>query len=145
MSVEQIVWISLFVLLLIIESLTFALTTVWFAFGAIIAFVLSFITDNVVIQIVAFSVASVLFIVLLRPWALKRFNRRRAKTNIDALVGKTVCITEALNSDKAVGRGVLNGMEWAVRSLYEGVSFEVGDKAEVVSLEGVKLIITKKE
>ncbi len=145
MTVEQIVWLSFFVLLLIIESLTCALTTIWFAFGSLIALVLSFITDNVIVQIIAFSVASVLFILFLRPWALKRFNKRRAKTNIDALVGKTVRITEAVNSYENTGRGVLDGMEWAVRSLDNDVFFGVGDQVCVVRLDGVKLIVKEKE
>lgn len=145
MSTEQIVWISLCILLLIIESLTCALTTIWFAFGALIAFVLGFATDSIVGQIIVFAVSSVLFILFLRPWALKRFNRKRTKTNIDAVVGQTVRITEKVDSYSNTGRAVLNGMEWAVKSLDDSTLFEVGDQATVTGVEGVKLIIKEME
>ena len=40
---ETIFWLILFVILLIIEILTLGLTTIWFAGGALVAFILAFV------------------------------------------------------------------------------------------------------
>ena len=71
---ELIFWLILFVVLLIIEIFTMGLTTIWFAGGAIIAFVLSYIGFDLWVQIIAFLIVSTVLLVLTRPVAIKFFN-----------------------------------------------------------------------
>ena len=46
---------------------------------------------------------------------------------------------------KGTGKAMYNGMEWTARSEKEEVTFEPEDSAEVTGIEGVKLILRKKE
>ena len=48
-------------------------------------------------------------------------------------------------SSDLTGKAMYNGMEWTARSEKEEVTFEPEDSAEVTGIEGVKLILRKKE
>ena len=47
---DSIYWLLLFIILLVIEVLTLGLTTIWFAGGALAAFVVSLILGNMLWQ-----------------------------------------------------------------------------------------------
>lgn len=49
-----IIWLAAFVILIGIEAATMALTTIWFAGGAIIAFLLALLGANYNVQMAAF-------------------------------------------------------------------------------------------
>ena len=67
------------------------------------------------------------------------FNQK-AKTNIDALINKTVVVVEpiALNSPGTIKT---EGIEWTAIS--EGDSFEPGDLVEIVSVSGNTFTVRK--
>ena len=67
---ETIFWLVLFVVLLIIEIFTMGLTTIWFAGGAAIAFILAFVGFDLPIQVILFLLISILLLVLTRPIAI---------------------------------------------------------------------------
>ena len=60
-------WLILFVVLIILELCTVNLTTIWFAFGALLAYIVSLFTDNVMIQTTVFLVVSVMTLLFTRP------------------------------------------------------------------------------
>ena len=72
---QTVYWLILFVILLIIEILTMGLTTIWFAGGALVAFVSGVIGFGLPVQVVAFLIVSVILLVLTRPLAVKYFNK----------------------------------------------------------------------
>ena len=49
------IWFILIFAFLIIEALSFNLITIWFAFGSLCAFISTYFTDNLIIQIVVFT------------------------------------------------------------------------------------------
>ena len=51
----------------------------------------------------------------------------------------------ACRQSQGTGKAMYNGMEWTARSEKEEVTFEPEDSAEVTGIEGVKLILRKKE
>lgn len=73
-------WLILLIVLVVIEIITLGLTTIWFAGGALAAFVLAMLDVPPVIQWAVFCVVSLVLLFGTRPWAL-RFstarNRRR--------------------------------------------------------------------
>ncbi len=85
---DPIVWLILLVVLIIIEIITMGLSTIWFAGGALVAFVASLLNVNVVIQVVLFLVISILLLVSTRPVAMRYLNRTRVRTNVESLIGK---------------------------------------------------------
>lgn len=71
---QEMVWLALFILLLIIEIATMGLTTIWFAGGALAAFIAGLLGCGLAVQIGLFLVISVLLFVFTRPIAVKYFN-----------------------------------------------------------------------
>lgn len=138
-------WLAILVVLVLVEIFTVALTTIWFAGGAFAALLTSCFTDNIILECVLFAVVSLALLFFLRPSVVRRFNKRRAKTNVEAEAGKTVNVIEAVDNAAGTGRVTVRGMEWAARSNRDEVTFSVGDKATVIRVEGVKLIIDKEE
>ena len=58
---QSIAWLVVFVLLVGFEAATMGLFTVWFAGGALVAFLVSLFTENLLVQLVVFLVISFLF------------------------------------------------------------------------------------
>lgn len=81
-------WLIVFVVLLGIEAVTMALTTVWFAGGALVAFVLALFGVNTQVQLAVFVIVSFILLFFTRPFALKYVNRNTVKTNWESLIGK---------------------------------------------------------
>ena len=62
-------WLVFFLILVIIEIATLALTTIWFAGGALAAFVLSLLGAGIEAQLAVFVAVSFVLLIFTRPWA----------------------------------------------------------------------------
>ena len=136
-------WLAILAVLIIVEICTLALTTIWFAGGALAALITSFITDNLVLECALFVAVSAVLLLILRPSVVRRFNKRRAKPNVEEGAGKIVRVIEPVENIDNKGRVAVDGMEWTARSSEDGTTFETGENAVVVRVEGVKMIIEK--
>jgi membrane protein implicated in regulation of membrane protease activity len=140
---EAYIWIALFVVLLIVEGLTMGLTTIWFAGGALVAFILALFNVNVYVQIGAFLVVSLALLFGTRPWAKKYLSGKRYGTNYDGVIGKVAKVVEKVDNYNATGLVAVNGVEWTARAENDNETFEPGTLVKVSNINGVKLIITK--
>lgn len=138
-------WLIAFVVLLGIEAATMALTTVWFAGGALVAFVLALFGINIQVQLAAFVIVSFILLFFTRPFALKYVNQNTVKTNSESLIGKYAKVTVEINNTEGKGAAVLNGQEWTARALEDGRIYPIGTMVEVKEIRGVKLIVSKKQ
>lgn len=136
------VWLLLFVIFIIVEANTFNLITIWFAIGALGAFIVTYITDKVLVQVVVFTITTTLSLMLTRPFANKLLkNHKPVKTNLDSVIGK-VGIVEVEIKPNALGRVTVLGKDWAAKS---DKKIKIGSKVEVLNIEGVKLIVKEKD
>lgn len=142
---ETIFWLILFVVLLIIEIFTMGLTTIWFAGGALVAFVLAFVEFSLPVQIIVFLLVSILLLVLTRPIAIKFFNQERQKTNADSLTGQKAVVLETIDTLHGTGRVEVNGMEWSAKTDEMTTVIEAGAVVSIEGIQGVKLIVKKEE
>ena len=138
------IWLAAFVVLTGIEAVTMALTTIWFAGGALVAFVLALLGAGRYVQMGAFFLVSMVLLIFTRPFALKYVNKNTVKTNVESVVGKKARITAAVNNDMAEGAAVVAGQEWTARSA-DGSLIEEGTMVLVEAVSGVKLIVRKIE
>ena len=140
---SPIYWIIIFIVLLVIEIATLGLTTIWFAAGALVAFLAGILGFGIITQIVL--VVSVVLLVLTRPIALKYFNNKRQSTNVESMIGRQGVVLEDIDTIKSQGLVEVDGETWSARTDEpEGVI----PKDTIVSVEGVqgvKLIVKKKE
>lgn len=139
-----IIWLAAFVILIGIEAVSMALTTIWFAGGAIVAFFLAILGVNYTIQTVAFFLVSCLLLFFTRPFALKYVNNKTVKTNVEGLIGKRARITAAVDNDRSTGVAVVSGQEWTARSA-DGRPIDEGEMVKIDAINGVKLIVSRIE
>ncbi|MBO4838551.1 MAG: NfeD family protein [Lachnospiraceae bacterium] len=136
------VWLGIFVLAVIIEVATAGLATVWFACGAFVAFILAVLKVDIVWQVVAFVVVSLVLLAFTRPMAKKYLNRKTEKTNVlDKIIGRTALVTEEINNILATGKVTVDGMPWTARSADPDGIIPVGKEVVIEQLVGVKLIV----
>ena len=141
MNPVVIVWLVMVIVFIIAELATVGLLSIWFAAGALFAFLTALLGLNQGIQIGVFVVVSVVLLFFTRPWAVKYLNTRTVKTNTEALVGKSARVIADINNLKSEGQVVINGLEWTARSSDDTIIFRTGDVVTVVGIEGVKLIV----
>lgn len=138
-------WLIIFVIALVVEIATMGLTSIWFAGGALIAWIFAKIGFGTVVQIVVFVIASILLLVITRPIAVKFFNTERQKTNAESLIGECAVVTEEVDTLQAKGTVVIRGMEWSAKTDDPDGKIEKGKTVIVDGIQGVKLIVRDKE
>lgn len=141
---ESVYWLILFVILLIFEIITLGLTTIWFAGGALIAFLSSLFGANIAVQLVLFFAVSFLLLYFTRPLAVRYINKNTTKTNVDSQIGRTAKVLITVDNNNATGQVMLNGLEWSARSSDDAVIIPEGTLVQVVDIAGVKLIVEEK-
>ncbi len=137
----SIVWLAVFVVLVAFEAATMGLFTIWFAGGALVAFLVSLFVDMWVVQMVVFLVVSFLLLYFTRPVAMRKFNSKRLKTNVEDISGREAKVTEVIDNFNGTGAAMLNGLEWSARSVEDAVVIPVGERVTVQEVRGVKLIV----
>ena len=143
---DSIYWLLLFILLLVIEVLTMGLTTIWFAGGALAAFLVSLVAGNILeLEVAVFIIVSVILLLFTRPLAMRYLNRRTVRTNADSVVGSVVRVTEPVNNILDQGAAQADGKIWTARAVSDDMMFDEGELAVVQEIRGVKLILSKKK
>ena len=142
---ETTFWLVLFIILLIVEIFTMGLTTVWFAGGALVAYVLALMEVSLPIQIVAFLLVSVVLLVLTRPIAVKFFNKDRQRTNAESLIGQSAVVLEKIDTLRGTGLVEVNGMDWSAKTDDPEGMIEAEEIVTIEGIQGVKLIVKKRE
>lgn len=136
-------WLILTVGLIIVELCTVNVTTVWFALGALAAMAISLLPNSVFwVQLLIFVCVSIIMLLLARKFFLKYIKKAPVPTNADALIGKVAIVTEAIDNDQNCGRVAIEGLTWSARSV-DGENVDINEKVEVLSIQGVKLIVKK--
>lgn len=136
-------WLVVTILFVLLELMTVGLTSIWFAAGAFVAFIMAMLGMGVAEQVIVFVLVSIVLLCLTKPWARKYINSNAQKTNIDSLIGEKTIITEDVDNLKQTGKAIVLGQEWTVRSEDDTQMLKEGDLAEIIRISGVKLIVRK--
>ncbi len=138
------VWLGVFILTIVIESITQELVSIWFAVGALIALVLSAI-PNVpwYAELIVFAGVSFLTMVLTRPFVKRLLTNATRYTNIDEFIGKRVPVMKDISKFE-MGEIKLNGIIYSA-SLTEEDSEKIsaGEIVEIVAFKGNKVVVRK--
>ena len=135
------VWLIALIIFIVVEIATMGLTTIWFAGGALAALVLALTKVSFYVQLGAFLVVSMTLLIVTRPLAVKFFNQKREKTNVDSMIGKQAIVLSQIDNLRAEGQVIVNGMEWSARAYENGNMIPAGAVVEVKEIQGVKLIV----
>ncbi len=139
------IWLGLLVLFIVFELITTSLTTIWFAGGALVAFVMALVELPVWAQIAAFFVVSIVLLIFTRPFLTKFLKVVGEKTNVDSLIGQTARVIVDINNNDSIGYALVGGQEWTARAENDNDIIPKDTLVEIVGVSGVKLIVRRKE
>ncbi len=139
---EMYIWLALMVLFILVEAGTAGLTTIWFAGGALVAFLAALLGAHLVVQVILFVLVSLLLLIFTRPLVKKYLNGRTLKTNADSLIGRTAVVSEEISNLRATGAIMVDGMSWTARSETEE-AIPAGAEVRIREIRGVKCIVEK--
>ena len=142
MNWAAILWFILMVVFLWMESSTVSLVSIWFACGSLAAMIAALFGAQIWLQLVLFVAVSVLLLASLRTVVKKFITPKLVKTNVDAVIGTTGIVVEAIDNIRGTGRVKLGGMEWSARSTEDAV-IEEQTLVTVDRVEGVKVFVTE--
>jgi len=130
------IWLGLLILFGVIEALSFALTSVWFAFGSLVALISAALHAPLWLQIALFLAASILSLLFTRPIVTDYLKVGSQKTNVDALIGQPAVVTAAIDNVDGQGQIKVGGQIWSARS-ESGAPIPVGTSVLIRRIAGV--------
>ena len=135
-------WLAIMVILIVIEALTFSLTTIW---GAIACIPLIFIARTQLEfkwQILIFAFLSLILLVFTRPFAVKKL--KISKTNVNGLIGQDVIVTKKIGTLEKGEVKSSAGVIWSAKSR-DGSEIKSGTVCSIVALSGNTLEVEAKK
>lgn len=138
-------WLIVSGIFFILEMATTGFLVFWLGLGALLAMILSFFVDNVIIQVTVFAISSILLIVSTKPLVKKFIDKKTIPTNLDSIIGKEGLVVETIDNVKAQGQVKLNGEVWSAKAFDENKIIEKDTKVVVKEITGVKLVVEESE
>jgi membrane protein implicated in regulation of membrane protease activity len=113
-----------------------------FAVGAAVAAVLAATGAGGTVAVIAFALAAMLFLVLLRPVVVRhRRTLPSLRTGAAALVGQSALVVERIANREGVGTVKIGGEVWTARSFDEDAVIDPGERVEVVEIRGATALV----
>lgn len=138
-------WLIIMAVMIVLEIISLGLTTIWFAIGALAAYIVALFCNQLIVQIIVFLVVSIIALVFTRPVAIRFINGKKIeKTNVDRVIGKKAKVIEQIDNDRATGRVLIDGQEWMARSENDEI-IGLDERVIIKEISGVKLIVYKME
>jgi membrane protein implicated in regulation of membrane protease activity len=136
------IWIIIAVILFILEIFTPAFLAVCLGIGCIFAGIFSAMDFGIKIQLLAFSIGTLISFFGVRPFILKYGHRKSGdlKTNVDALVGKVGKITITIDNNQNQGRVTVEGDDWKAESENNEI-LNAGEKVEIIKVNSTILTV----
>lgn len=133
-------WTGLIILLAIIEASTVNLVSIWFILSALLALILSFITDSFIIQFAVFVIVGVILMLTTRK-TLEQKLVKKEKTNLDRIIGMKGVVTEEIEELNA-GEVKVDGKHWTAISKSP---LKKGEVVKILKINGVKVEVERWE
>ena len=139
---DAILWLVILVACIVVEIFTLGLTTIWFAGGALIAFVAALLSAPLWLEVILFVIASAALLFFTRPLAMKLINKETVKTNYESMTGRVGVVTEQVDNLNATGCVRVSGQDWTARSAAAEEIIPTDTEVVVLGIEGVKLMVS---
>lgn len=141
MTPLSIFWLAAAVVLGITEGITVALTSIWFALGAIAAMIVALFGGELWLQILVFAIVSLASLLALRPLAKTKLGGSiKTATNADRIIGQEAVVTEDIDNLAGTGAVTIGGTVWTARS-DSNTPISAGSHIIILRIEGVKVFV----
>ncbi len=133
------IWIIIIVLLTLVEIMTINLTTIWYVASAIVSLIISFFSENFLLQFGIFVVLGTILLLTTRPFLKKLTVHKKEATNLDRVIGMEAIVTESIDKN-TIGEVKVDGKRWSACS---NQKIDVNCVVKVLSIDGVKLKVER--
>ncbi|MDR0913254.1 MAG: NfeD family protein [Methanobrevibacter sp.] len=135
-------WLILAVVCVLLELMTLTFFLLSISVGSLGAAIVNYSGYDLTTQLIVFIVLTVICILLSRPIAKKLTkNTPNKKANSDRLIGREAIVVEKIEIN-SMGTVDLIGDKWKAIS---NSNINVGERVIVKDIDGVKLIVEKKD
>lgn len=134
------IWLSIAVILAIIEMSTINLVSIWFIISSIAAMLTSLFIDNILLQIAIFVLLGTLLLILTKK-ITKKILPKKIKTNIDRIIGMQGIVTEKITK-KIPGEVKVDGKYWTAIS---EETINTNETVEILEINSTKLKVKRME
>ena len=137
-----IMWLIAAAVLVVVELITGMVASFCLAIGCVASMIVSCFTVEVEMQLLALAIGTILSFIFLAPIIKKWQNSKGEKnpvtqnSNMDALIGRVVQVTQTIPEDGGLGRIRIDGDSWQARSC-DGREIETGKRVKVVSYDSI--------
>lgn len=133
-------WIVVAIAATVLELMTpTALISIWFASGAVIALLLELLHVELVIQITAFFIVSLVTLFIVRPVAAKYLRGNTVATNADRMINEIGIVIKDIEPNEW-GEVKIKGTLWSAVDI-DGKEIKKDSRVKVIAIEGAKLIV----
>lgn len=135
------VWLIAAGIFFIFEIATVGFLIFWLGIGSLLAMLVSFFTNNLLIQSTVFLISSTILIFFTK-FFVKNFidTKEGIKTNYNSIINKPGLVTIEINSLESTGQIKISGQLWSATA-ESNIKIPIGTKVEVLSVSGVKAIV----
>ena len=138
-------WLIVAGIFFIGEMLTTGFLIFWLGIGSILAMIVSFFTDNLIIQTAVFVISSCLLIFFTKPFVDKFItkNEKKVKTNAYSIIGKVGIVIEEINPMLGTGLVKVGTETWSAISEDKSI-IKKDAQIEIKEITGVKVVVQEK-
>ena len=134
------IWLIASGVFFIVEIFTVGFLIFWLGIGALLAMLISFLTNNIIIQTAVFVISSGILIFATKPLVNKLTKTETVPTNVYSIVGKKGIVIEDINYSTGTGQIKSEGEVWSAKT-NEQINIPKGTEIEIESIDGVKVIV----
>lgn len=134
------IWLIASGIFFIIEIFTVGFLIFWLGVGALLAMLISFFTDSIILQTAIFVISSGLLIFATKPLINKITKKDTIPTNVYSIVGKKGIVIEDIDWSTGKGQIKSEGEVWSAKTK-EQMNIPKGTEVEIESIDGVKVFV----
>lgn len=136
-------WLIVMVLCIVVEAVTFSLTTVWAAVSAFVMIFLSRAGLPFRWQLLVFFVLTLVLLLFTRPFAVRKLKLGKVTTNVNSLDGQEVLVVRKISKFEKGEVRAANGVVWTATAEGDG---EIPERTVCVvsRVEGNTLVVREK-
>lgn len=123
------------------EIFTAGFLIFWLGIAALITMISSIFISNIIIQAIIFIVSSVILLFATKPFVKKFINVKEVKTNAFSIIGKKALVIKNIDSINNNGQIKVEGQVWSAIGKKD-IIIEKGTEVEILSIDGVKAVVT---
>ena len=140
---EGMIWLIIAIISGVVEAITLSITSIWFVFGALVAWIIAEFGAPFIVQLVVFIIVSSILLYFTKPLLKKYLKIGRERTNADSLIGEIGIVTEEIDTIKAEGQMEIRGQIWSAKTLEDEGVIKKDSRVKVLDIQGVKLVVKK--